>query len=69
MLKRTFETEEIEAKFWVDKNTGILSIDINGAIGGKFPHEEGLQIILEVKDDLLGYQESKGNIWDKFLGK
>ena len=68
MLKRTFETEEIEAKFWVDKNTGILSIDINGAIG-EFPHEEGLQIILEIKEDLLGYQETKGNIWYKFLDK
>lgn len=68
MLKRTFETNSQVRNFWVDKQTGNLFIqDVNETV--EIPHEEAVQIILEIKGELLDFQESKSNIWDKFLGK
>lgn len=68
MLKRTYETTETECKFWVDKLTGNMHIDIDGAIG-EIPHEEALKIVFELKDQLLCFHESKSDIWKKLFGK
>lgn len=68
MLKRTFEKDNQVRNFWVDNQTGNLFIqDVKEII--EIPHEEAVQLILEIKGQLLDFQESKSNIWDKFLGK
>lgn len=68
MLKRQFESENQVRNFWVDKQTGNLFIqDVKEIV--EIPHEEAVQLILEIKGELLDFEESKSNIWDKFLGK
>lgn len=68
MLKRQFESDNKVRNFWVDKQTGSLFIqDVKETV--EIPHEEAVQLILEIKGELLDFEESKSNIWDKFLGK
>lgn len=68
MLKRTYETEETEAKFWINKETGALNIDIDSGIG-EIPNEEAIQIIHELQKDLMDYYDKKESFWTKYFGR
>lgn len=66
MLKRTFELDNKVRNFWVDRQTGNLFIqDVKEIV--EIPHDEAFELIVELKNQLLDFQDSKESLWSKIL--